>query len=262
MNDRTGDAVGYEVDGAVATIILRRPALDVELKEALLAAAGQAGADPELRAVVLAGSGKAFCVGQDLAEHAAALRAGPGTALDTVRRHYNPIVRALVGLRVPVVVAVNGTCVGAGLGFALTGDLRIAAEGARFGTAFVGIGLAADSGLSASLVHAVGASRATELMLLAEPFTAEQARDWGLVHRVVPADDVRAEAHAVATRLAAGPTTAFAEVKALLRAGSTSDVSTALDAEAAAQERLATTADHAGAVEAFLAKRKPTFTGH
>lgn len=254
-------AVGHTSGEGVVTLTLQRPALDRAVKEDLLAAVRRTAEDASARAVVLTGTGRAFCVGQDLAEHAAALRADPVSALGTVREHYNPVVRALAGLRVPVVVAVNGTCVGAGLGLALTGDLRVAAAGARFGTAFTGIGLAADSGLSSSLVHCIGASRASELVLLGEPFTAEQARDWGLVHRVVPAPDVLRAATELARRLAAGPTAAYAEVKALLRDGAIAPLDDVLEAEAAAQERLATTADHRHAVEAFLAKQQPVFEG-
>jgi 2-(1,2-epoxy-1,2-dihydrophenyl)acetyl-CoA isomerase len=252
-------------DGAVAVVTLNRPerrnALTLELKNALVAALREVGEDDGVRAVVLAGTGKAFCVGQDLAEHAEALRADPAHAFDTVAEHYNPIVRALAGMPKPVVAAINGAAVGAGLGFVLACDLRVAAEGASFATAFAGIGLTADSGLSASLVHSLGASRATELMLLGEPFTADQARDWGLVRAVVPAADVLDTALDLARRLAAGPTRAYAEIKGALALGAVSDLDTVLDAEGQAQARLGLTADHAGAVEAFLAKRRPEFGG-
>lgn len=125
-----------------------------------------------MRAVVLTGTGKAFCVGQDLAEHAEALRADPDTTFATVHEHYNPIVTLLATMPKPVIAAINGTCVGAGLGFALARDLRVIARTARFGTAFTKIGLTCDSGLSASLGRTVGSARASELILLGEPFTA------------------------------------------------------------------------------------------
>jgi 2-(1,2-epoxy-1,2-dihydrophenyl)acetyl-CoA isomerase len=269
QNDR-GDFDGpvrVERDAApaVAVVTLNRPqrrnALTVELKEALRAALEQVGGDPEVRAVVLAGSGPAFCVGQDLGEHTAALRADPGSALDTVERHYNPIVLALAGMPKPVVAAVNGACVGAGLGFALACDLRVAAEGARFATAFAAIGLTADSGLSALLVHSLGAARATELMLLGESFTAEQAMQWGLVRSVVPAEQVRAAAVELARKLATGPTAAYAEIKKALAFGAVSPLPEVLAAEGAAQARLGRTRDHAHAVDAFLTKQAPIFEG-
>lgn len=252
-------------DPAVAVVTLNRPArrnaLTVELKEALAAALTQVAADPQVRAVVLTGAGPAFCVGQDLVEHAAAIEAGAGSALDTVRQHYNPITRLLATMPKPVIAAINGTAVGAGLGFALACDLRIAAESAVFATAFAAIGLTADSGLSATLVHAVGAARATELLLLGESFDAAQAREWGLVRSVVPAEEVLPAALDLARRLAAGPTRAYAEIKNAVAVGAVATLDEVLEAEAAGQARLGVTADHRNAVTAFLAKRRPTFEG-
>ena len=110
-----------------------------------------------MRAVLLTGTGRAFCVGQDLAEHVESLRGNAATSLSVVEDEYNPLILALAALRVPVVVGVNGACAGAGLGIALAGDLRVAAAGAKFTTAFTGIGLSSDSALAARLVHCVGA---------------------------------------------------------------------------------------------------------
>lgn len=257
--------VRLERDGAVATVRLNRPerrnALTTELKVALRDTLEQVGADDEVRAVVLASSGKAFCVGQDLGQHAEALRADPATALDTIPEHYSRIAAALASMPKPVVAAINGACVGAGLGFALACDLRVAAAGATFATAFAGIGFGGDSGLSATLAHAVGVSRATELMMLGEPFTAETARDWGLVREVVDPAEVDATAHALAARLAAGPTRAFAEMKVAITLGAVSSLAATLEHEAAAQRRLGTTEDHRNAVEKFLDKQKPSFHG-
>lgn len=252
-----------ERNPAVAVVTLNRPgtrnALTLELKEALVEALRAVESDHAARAVVLAGSGRSFCVGQDLAEHAEALRADPTTAFDTVRWHYNPIVRALATMPKPVVAAINGAAVGAGLGFALACDLRVAAEGATFATAFAAIGLTADSGLSASLVHSLGHARATELMLLGESFDAAQAQVAGLVRAVVPADEVLDAALELARRLAEGPTLAYAEIKRALALGAVSALATVLTEEGEAQARLGLTSDHRGAVEAFLGKRRPTF---
>ena len=254
-----------EKDPTVAVLTLNRPAkynaLTVELKAALLAAIRELETQADVRALVLTGAGKAFCVGQDLGEHAAALEADPSTAFGTVIEHYNPIVSGLVDLAFPVIAAINGPCVGAGLGFALACDLRVAADGVKFSTAFTGIGLSADSGLSASLAHAVGVARATDLLLLNEPFSAEAAASWGLVRHVVPADEVQAVALDLARRLAAGPTKAYVEVKRAVRRGAISALPDVLEAEGAAQARLATTKDHQQAVADFLAKRTPTFSG-
>ena len=252
-------------DPAVAVVTLNRPArrnaLTTELKDALVEALEKVAADQAVRAVVLAGSGKSFCVGQDLVEHAEALRQSSGPTFDTVARHYNPIVRALATMPKPVVAAINGAAVGAGLGFALACDLRVAADTATFATAFAAIGLSADSGLSATLVHSLGHARATELMLLGEQFDARQAQASGLVRAVVPADQVLDAALELARRLAAGPTRAYAEIKKALALGAVSPLDTVLEAEGAAQARLGVTSDHRRAVEAFLAKQRPTFEG-
>lgn len=176
----SADGVGYRLDAGVATIELRRSALDAPLRGELLAAVRQVGSDgTAVRAVLLTARGKHFCVGQDLKEHARALENGPESAFACVRDEYNPLVEALHALTQPVVVAVEGACVGAGLGLALCADVRVAAEGARFAAAFTGIGLAADSGLSGSLAQAVGPSRAAALMLLGDRFGAEDALRWG-----------------------------------------------------------------------------------
>lgn len=254
-----------DTDPAVAVVTLNRPAkynaLSVELKEALLPAIADVSGDESVRAVVLTGSGKAFCVGQDLGEHASALERDAATAFDTVREHYNPLTLAISGAPKPVIAAINGPCVGAGLGLALAADLRVAAEGLKFSTAFTAIGLTADTGLSASLAHAVGVSRATELLLLGEQFTADDARNWGLVRDVVPAEQVLETALVLARTLATGPTRAYAEVKSAIRFGAVNELPAVLEHEADAQARLATTADHQRAVADFLAKKKPTFEG-
>ncbi|HEY0509949.1 MAG TPA: enoyl-CoA hydratase-related protein, partial [Blastococcus sp.] len=162
---------------------------------------------------------------------------------------------------VPVVVAINGACAGAGLGIALAGDLRIAAAGAKFTTAFTGIGLSSDSAVAARLVHCVGGSRATQLLLTPEPFTAETAEQWGLVHRVVAAEQVLPEARALAVRLAQGPTSAYRAVKTVLATAATDSLQETLALEARLQAGLGRTADHREAVEAFLGKRPAEFTG-
>jgi 2-(1,2-epoxy-1,2-dihydrophenyl)acetyl-CoA isomerase len=249
-----------DADG-VATITLQQPGLSSALRRDLLAIVQAVAADDAVRAVLLTGTGRAFCVGQDLAEHVENLRANAATSLSVVEDEYNPLILALAGLRMPVVVGINGACAGAGLGIALAGDLRIAAEGAKFTTAFTGIGLSSDSALAARLVHSVGHSRATQLLLLPEPFLAETAERWGLVHRVVPPEDVLAEATALANRLAAGPTAAYRAVKTVLASAATDSLEDTLALEGRLQTRLGQTADHREAVEAFLAKRAPSFRG-
>ena len=181
--------VAHSVEGGVAAIRLNRPeasnALNRATKELLLQTLSAVSADDSVRAVLLSASGRNFCVGQDLAEHVDGLREDPSHAMDTVRDHYNPIVQALHDIEVPIVAAINGACVGAGLGLALAADIRIAAGSAKFSTAFTGIGLAADSALSASLAKLVGAGRAAALFMLGDAIDATTAERWGLVNRVV-----------------------------------------------------------------------------
>ena len=255
------DTVTRDDAGGVATLTLQRPGLSSALRRDLLDAVRSVAADETVRAVLLTGRGRAFCVGQDLAEHVESLRGNAATSLSVVEEEYNPLILALAALRVPVVVGVNGACAGAGLGIALAGDLRVAAAGAKFTTAFTGIGLSSDSGLAARLVHCVGASRATELLLLPEPFLAETAAQWGLVHRVVPPEQVLPEAQALAARLAGGPTAAYRAVKTVLATAATDSLEDTLALEGRLQTELGRTADHREAVEAFLAKRAPEFTG-
>ncbi|MGH3420594.1 MAG: enoyl-CoA hydratase/isomerase family protein [Streptosporangiaceae bacterium] len=254
-------SVTVERDGAVASVILPGPALSLAVKEGLLSSLRSVADDESVRAVMLTGTGRAFCVGQDLAEHAAALDKDPATALDTVREHYNPIVTALTTMPKPVIAGVNGTCVGAGLGFVLACDFVVMAEGAVLGTAFTGIGLTCDSGLSVTLPASVGMARARSLLLRPTTFTAQEAVSWGLPFSLVPADQVRAAGASLAAELAAGPTAAFAETKRLLVDGASRPFAESLEAEGAAQRRLGTTADHGNAVRAFLAKEKPAFQG-
>jgi 2-(1,2-epoxy-1,2-dihydrophenyl)acetyl-CoA isomerase len=249
-----------DADG-VTTLTLRQPGLTRRSRQDLLAAMQEVAPDRSVRALVLTGSGRAFCVGQDLGEHVESLRGNSAASLSVVEDEYNPLVRALEGLRIPVVVGINGSCAGAGLGLALAGDLRVAAAGAKFTTAFTGIGLGSDSALAWRLAHMVGASRATELLLLPDPFPAETALRWGLVHRVVDAGQVFEESQALAARLATGPTEAYAAVKQVLTASATDGLEDTLAREAQLQLRLGQTTDHSEAVEAFLAKRAPRFTG-
>src|SRR3954462_1614045 len=255
------DTVSRADAGGVATLTLLRPGLSHALRTDLLTAVQEVAADESVRAVLRTGSGRAFCVGQDLAEHIESLRGNAATSLSVVEDEYNPLILALSALRVPVVVGINGACAGAGLGIALAGDLRVAAAGAKFTTAFAGIGLSSDSGLASRLVHCVGGSRATELLLLPEPFTAETAGQWGLVHRVVAPDQVLGDAQALAARLAAGPTLAYRAIKTVLATAATDPLEESLAREARLQVELGGTEDHREAVEAFLAKRPARFTG-
>ncbi|HEY7430183.1 MAG TPA: enoyl-CoA hydratase-related protein [Streptosporangiaceae bacterium] len=259
------DSVRWDLDAAVATITLNRPqarnALTAAMKDALLAALQQAAGDPAVRAVILTGAGGAFCAGQDLKEHGEIL-AGAGDELTgTVRRHYNPIITLLMTMPKPVIAAVNGSAAGAGASLAFACDFRIAARRASFLMAFARVGLAADSGASWTLQRLVGAARATELLMLAEPVGADQALSAGLLTSVVDDAELPAAVAALAARLAAGPTAAYGGIKAQLVYAASHGLAESLENEARVQAKLGETADHRAATQAFLRKEQPVFEG-
>jgi 2-(1,2-epoxy-1,2-dihydrophenyl)acetyl-CoA isomerase len=181
--------------------------------------------------------------------------------LDTVRQHYNPLVLAIRSMPKPVIAAVNGVAAGAGAGLAFACDLRIAAQGASFLMAFARVGLAADTGVSWTLPRLAGAGRAAELLMLAEPVRASQALELGLVNQVVPDADLLTVAGALAARLAAGPTAAYAGIKEQLDYAAGHGLGEALDKEAEVQAALGRTEDHRAATFAFTRKQEPRFLG-
>lgn len=251
----------------VATMTLNRPdslnSLDNQLKVALFEALTEASADPACRAVVLTGAGRAFCVGQDLREHAASLETGAGPPLSTVREHYNPIVELIVAMPKPVVAAVRGMAAGAGAALALLADFRVGGPKTAFLMAFANVGLGADTGASWTLPRLVGHAKATELLMLAEPIDASTADRLGLLTTLVDDDDaVLATATALARRLATGPTVAYGQIKRELAVGAAGSLTAALELEAQVQQACGGTADHRNATAAFIRKEKPIFEGH
>ncbi|XVV04729.1 enoyl-CoA hydratase-related protein [Actinosynnema sp. CA-248983] len=251
-----------DADG-VRTFTLNRPesynSFTVALKERLLAAVLDTAEDPSVRAVVITGAGKAFCAGQDLKEHIALLEAGDPAPLHTVERHYNPLVKAIVAMPKPVIAAVNGMAAGAGASLAYASDLRVAAASAKFLMAFANVGLTADSGASWTLPRLIGHGRAMEMMLLAQPVGAEEALRIGMVNQVVPDGEALSTAQALARKLAAGPTVAYAKIKEAM--AFSGELSAALDVEARTQAEAGATADHREAVAAFVEKRTAQFKG-
>ncbi|WP_433298367.1 enoyl-CoA hydratase-related protein [Actinoplanes sp. CA-030573] len=259
------DSLLVDRNDAVVTLTLNRPeamnALDVDLKEALRDTLASLETDRSCRAIVLAGAGRGFCVGQDLREHAEQLESGR-TDLDTVRAHYNPIAQRLASMPKPVVAAVRGMAAGAGASFALLADFRIGGPSTKFLMAFANVGLAGDSGISWSLPRIVGHARALELLLLAEPVAAAEAHRIGMLSRLTDSDEeVLPAAVELASRLAAGPTVAYGAIKRELSIGDAGTLSDALAAEAQAQAICGGTDDHKAAVSSFLAKQKPVFAG-
>lgn len=252
--------------GGVGVIRLNRPealnALDLAAKTGLLAALDDLSTDPGVRCVVLTGTGRAFCVGQDLREHVARLEsAGPEGVLATVPEHYNPIATLVHTMPKPVIAAVNGVAAGAGASLAFLADLRLVAAGAGFNLAFAQIGLSCDTGCSWTLPRLVGPTAALRLLYEGGTITAEESLRLGIATEVIPDTEFEARVLDVAARLAAGPTQAYAAMRQAVAYGAHSSLTEALAYEADLMARTGATEDHRQAVDAFLAKRPPLFTG-
>jgi 2-(1,2-epoxy-1,2-dihydrophenyl)acetyl-CoA isomerase len=256
----------WEQEGAVGRITLNRPStlnawtpeLGRELKEALTGPA----TDESVRAVLLTGAGRGFSSGADL-------KAGLGKPADDgmpdvrheLRDLYHPAIAGVRALEKPVVAAINGPAVGIGCSLALACDLLLMAESAFLSLAFVNIGLMPDGGSTAFVPPAVGKARAFEMTMLGERVPAEQALAWGLVNRVYPDEGLMDEANALAGRLAAGPTRAYASGKAALNQAIYPNLAAQLDLEAELQHALARTKDAVEGIMAFVEKRDPAFSG-
>ena len=260
----TFEHILYDADQGVATITLNRPdvlnafnrAMAAEVRQAFSAA----GADPEVRAVLMTGAGRAFCAGQDLAE--AMPKEGPAPDLgDIVARGYNPIVRTIRQLDKPVVCAVNGVAAGAGANLAFACDFVLASSDASFVQSFSKIGLVPDTGGTFFLPRCIGMARATALMMLAEKVTAQEAVTMGLILRVIDAPTLLAEATALARKLAQQPTRGLGLIKRALNASATNGLDEQLALEAQLQAEAGSTADYREGVRAFLEKRPPVFVG-
>ncbi|MGN6686804.1 MAG: enoyl-CoA hydratase/isomerase family protein [Actinomycetales bacterium] len=265
-NDAAGVQVERSADGAVATVRLARPdamnSLDGPTKVALRDALQQVAADDSVRAVVLTGSGRAFCVGQDLKEHVRRLAEDPLEEIwATVPDHYTPTALALLTMPKPVVAAVNGVAAGAGASLACACDFRIVADTAGFNTAFAGIALSCDTGASWTLPRLVGWAKARELLMLPRTVGAAEALELGLATEVVPADEVLDRAQAFAAQLAAGPTLAYASIKQALAYASVHSAEESLALEGELMGLTGASQDHRDAVAAFVAKQRPVFTG-
>lgn len=254
------EAILHDVEDGVATLTLNRPdslnALNSTMRRELLAALTAARKDDRTRAVVITGAGRAFCSGADL-------RGGSGERefRRVITTEYNPIVESIRALPKPVVAAVNGVAAGAGVSLAFAADLVLAVSDARFVPAFVRIGLVPDSGLTRTLVRALGRHRALEILLGERHLSADDAHAAGLVAALVPAQRLPGATRELARRLAAGPTRAIGLTKRLVAAAEDATMADSLAAEAALQEVAGRTEDHAEGVAAFGEKREPVFRG-
>ena len=261
----SSETVVLAVADGVATVTLNRPeamnALDLALKEQLLTTLRQVADDPAVRCVVLTGRGRAFCVGQDLKEHVAALQRGDEALGATVVDHYNPIVMLLATMNKPVVAALNGVAAGAGASFAFAADVRVIVDSAGINTAFAGIALSCDSGTSWTLPRLVGPARAKELLFFPRTVPAAECLELGLVTRVVPAEDFELAVADLARSLATGPTLAYGSIRRAVAGAAGQDLPAALAHEAELMTMTGASADHRAAVDAFLAKHAPSYSG-
>jgi 2-(1,2-epoxy-1,2-dihydrophenyl)acetyl-CoA isomerase len=247
-------------DGGVQTIVLNRPdvlnALNADMHKALAAALKEARAD-DVRAVVITGAGRGFCVGQDLTE----FRDATADIADRLRSSYHPNILAIRALEKPVIAAVNGAAAGAGLSLACACDIRVASDAAVVVPAFVNIGLVPDSGGTFFITRLLGPARAFEWMTSGRTLTAFEAQAWGLASEIVEADALEGHVGELAGRLAQMPTRAIGMSKRLFDRAAESTLEEQLEFEAQLQSAAAKTNDFREGVTAFLEKRKPEFSG-
>lgn len=253
----------FEIADQVATLTLNRPdklnaftaEMHAELKDAL---ARVAAPDAGARALLITGAGRGFCAGQDLSQRAGPVLPDLG---ETIEKQFNPLIRTLRGLELPVIGAVNGVAAGAGVSLALACDITLAARSASFLQAFAKIGLVPDSGSTFFLPRLVGEARARGLAMLAEKIGAEQAADWGLIWKVVDDAQLMTEATKLARHLATQPTRGLALIKQALNRSAANDLDRQLDLERDLQRIAGKTEDYREGVAAFLEKRPARFKG-
>ena len=252
----------YSLEGNVATIALNRPevynALNDGITYELQDAFKVAGKDNGVRVLVLTGEGKAFCSGQDLKDSSTQKKRSFKESLD---KRYNPIIKAMVGLPKPIICKLNGVAAGAGCSLALACDVIIANEEATLIEVFINIGLVPDSGSSYFLPRLVGMAKAFELCSMGTKVKATDAVKMGLINKSVPADILDSTVKEYTDFFANAPTRAIGLIKKMLHKSATSSLEEMLEYEAYCQEIAGSTKDHQEGVEAFMAKRKPLFSG-
>jgi 2-(1,2-epoxy-1,2-dihydrophenyl)acetyl-CoA isomerase len=260
------EMVLQNLDQGLLTITMNRPdrrnALNPEMTQGLVAAARRATDDPEVRAVLLKGSGSTFCVGGDVKSMAAGRAPMTFEAKTSNLRRGMEVSRLLHELPKPVVAQVDGAAAGAGLSIALSCDLRVASTSVKITTAFAKVGLSGDYGGTYFLTHLLGSAKARELYLLSQVLTAQEALALGMVTKVVPDAEIDAAAHELAMSLARGPSVTLGYIKRNINNAEHMSLEACFDAEAIHHSRAGETADHKEAAKAFVEKRKPVFQGH
>jgi 2-(1,2-epoxy-1,2-dihydrophenyl)acetyl-CoA isomerase len=255
------ETIQFKQAGGIARLTLDRPdrlnSFTVQMHEEVADALTKLG---NARVLVLTGAGRGFCAGQDLNDRAVA----PGQSVDlghSVETYYNPLIRRLTSLPLPVIARVNGVAAGAGANIALACDIVIAAKSAKFIQSFASIGLIPDSGGTWVLPRLVGQARALGLALTAEPLLAEKAAEWGLIWKAVEDDALDSEVDALAARFATAPTRGLAAIKRMIRESWGHSLDQELDLQRDAMRELGLSGDYKEGVAAFIEKRQPNFTG-
>jgi 2-(1,2-epoxy-1,2-dihydrophenyl)acetyl-CoA isomerase len=252
----------FEDANGLATLTINRPsvmnALSTQTLQEMIHALDRVRDEGNARALLLSGTGRAFCTGADLSSASFLNPADMGASLEA---YFNPLLERFRGLPIPFVSAVNGAAVGGGCAYALAADIAIAARSAYFLQPFAAIGLVPDVGSTWLLPRLAGRARATAMMMLGERIPAETALDWGLIYKVVDDAELMQSARSIALRLAAGPTAAYRLMRAGIDAAADMTLTEALAMERNNQRDAGRTADHTEGVTAFLKKRKPVFHG-
>lgn len=259
-------AVEYSVRDGVAHLRLNRPetqnAINLEMAQDTLAAARRIQADPAVRCVLISGNGPSLTVGGDIRFFTDTAAPGEyGVLFEQMTRPFHEAFRILSRIDAPIVTAARGNVAGGGLGYVYAADICLAAEDARFTTAFSAIGLSGDGGGTWHLPRLVGPRRAALMYLTNRSLTAAEALDWGLVSEVVPTDELEARATALAAQLASGPTLAFSRMRRLLHQSSTTELDQQLFDETEYVAETGASRDAADAITAFIEKRRSTFEG-
>jgi 2-(1,2-epoxy-1,2-dihydrophenyl)acetyl-CoA isomerase len=255
----------FSIEDGIAKLTLNRPdrlnSFTVDMHGEVAKALDEVECDQTVRTLLLTGAGRGFCAGQDLSDRAVSPGGDAVDLGESLENRYNPLVRRLTGLEMPVICAVNGVAAGAGANIAFAADIVMAAKSAKFIQSFANIGLVPDSGGTWVLPRLAGQARALGLALTGEPLPAEKAEEWGLIWKAVDDDKLMDEANALAQKFAKAPTRGLAETKRAIREATCVTLDEQLDIERDLQRELGHTHDYREGVDAFINKRKPEFKG-
>ncbi|MBN0987897.1 2-(1,2-epoxy-1,2-dihydrophenyl)acetyl-CoA isomerase PaaG [Amphritea pacifica] len=261
----TYEHIEFEITEGVAVLTLNRPdslnSFNTQMHAEVRDALKQVKTSDAVRCLLITGNGRGFCAGQDLSDRAVDPDAEMPDLGESIEKNYNPMIRTISSLEMPVICAVNGVAAGAGANIALACDIVLASKNASFIQAFCKIGLIPDSGGTWTLPRAVGFPRAMALSLLGDKLSAEQAEQWGMIWKTYPAEELKEVALAMAKQLATQPTKGLALIKRALQASANNSLNEQLDLERDLQTLAGRTDDYREGVSAFMAKRPAQFTG-